>query len=360
MHPILGQLRRLGLYALAWIPLCAILLYLLAALGGLSWARAATLAIPLCVVYAFVCLSAWYSCRGTPLETSSFSRLALTHLSAAVVAGGIWTAVAKGLALAFSTVLVGLDQQVSGTYALLFGSGVLLYLLAVALHYVLLLDQASHEAEKREAEARVLARESELKALKTQVNPHFIFNCLNSISALTTSDSAKAREMCVLLADFLRKTLGLGEKTLIPLRDELTLTHSFLSVEQIRFGARLRLEEKMDPAVMDFLVPPLLLQPLVENAVGHGISNLTEGGWIRIEIERGAGESLKVRIENNFDPETPRRRGAGIGLKNVRLRLDAAYGSRARFDVRTECDRFTVALEIPAEGSAERSVDKSA
>jgi len=355
MHPILGQLRRLGFYLLAWIPLGAILLYLLAALGGLSWPRAAALAIPLCVVYAFVCLSAWYSCRGTPLETSSFSRLALTHLSAAVVAGGIWVVVAKVLAVALSTVFAGLEQQIAKDYPLLLGSGVLLYLLAVALHYVLLSDQASHEAEKRETEARVLARESELKALKTQVNPHFIFNCLNSISALTTSDSAKAREMCVLLADFLRKTLGLGEQTLIPLHDELGLTHSYLSVEQIRFGVRLKLEEKTDPAVLDCLVPPLLLQPLVENAVRHGVSNLTEGGWIRIEIGRGSGEVLFIRIENNFDPETPRRKGASIGLKNVRQRLDTAYGNRARFDVQTSGDRFAVSLELPGERSVEKS-----
>jgi len=362
MHPILGQLRRLGLYVLAWIPLGAILLYLLGALGGLSWGRAAALAIPLCVVYSFICLSAWYSCRGTPLETSGFSRLALTHLSAAVVAGGIWVAVARGLALAFSTVFVGLDQQIARSYPLIMGSGVLLYLLAVALHYVLLSDQASHEAEKREAEARVLARDSELKALKTQVNPHFIFNCLNSISALTTSDSAKAREMCVLLADFLRKTLGLGEKTLVPLRDELALTHSYLSVEQIRFGARLKLEEKTEPGVLEYLVPPLLLQPLVENAVRHGISNLTEGGWIRIEIGRGPAEklSLSIKIENNFDPETPRRGGTSIGLKNVRQRLDTAYGNRARFDVQTNGDRFAVSLELPEERSTQKSAEKPA
>jgi len=364
MHPILGQLRRLGFYVLAWIPAGAILLYLLEALGGLSWARAAALAIPLCGVYAFICLSAWYSCRGTPLETSSFSRLALTHLSAAMVAGGIWIAVAKGLAFALSSVFSGLDQQIGRDYPLIFGSGVLLYLLAVALHYVLLSDQASHEAEKREAEARVLARESELKALKTQVNPHFIFNCLNSISALTTSDPAKAREMCVLLADFLRKTLGLGEKTLIPLAEELALTRSYLSVEQIRFGARLKLEEKVEPGVLEYLVPPLLLQPLVENAVRHGISNLTEGGWIRIEIGRGSADRpslfLSIKIENNFDPETPSRKGASIGLKNVRQRLDTAYGDRARFDVRTHGDRFVVSLELPAENLTEKEAEMSA
>jgi len=276
--------------------------------------------------------------------------LALAHLSAAVVAACIWLVIARGLAIAFAYLgaFEGLDQQVAKDYPLLFGSGVLLYLLAVALHYVLLSTEASHEAEKRESEARLLARDSELKALKTQVNPHFIFNCLNSISALTVSDPAKAREMCILLADFLRRTLGLGEKALIPLRDELALSHAYLSVEQIRFGARLKLEEKTEPKALECLLPPLLLQPLIENAVAHGIANLTDGGWIRLDISQGAPESLSIKIENNFDPEAPRRRGAGIGLKNVRQRLNTSYGNRASFDVQTHGNLFSVALTFPA------------
>lgn len=353
MHPILGQPRRLPLYLLGWIPLGAILLYLLISLGGLSFIEGLALAVPLCLIYAFVCLSAWYSCRATPLETSGFWRLTLTHVTAAVLVSSVWVLMARGLAIALSNLdkFRGLDQSFPRIYPLLLGSGVLLYLLAVALHYVLLSDEASREAEKREVEARVLARESELKALKTQVNPHFIFNCLNSISALTSSDPAKAREMCVLLADFLRKTLGLGEKSLVPLCDELALTHSYLSVEQIRFGSRLKLEEKTEPSVMECLVPPLLLQPLVENAVAHGISNLTEGGWIHIDIRQRAPGGLSVRIENTFDPETPRRRGAGIGLKNVQQRLATSYGDRATFHVKTEGDRFVVSLDLPAEKS---------
>ena len=137
--------------------------------------------------------------------------------------------------------------------------------------------------------------------------------------------------MCVLLADFLRKTLGLGEKALIPLRDELALTHSYLSVEQIRFGARLKLEESRSRRIWTVCRASVVVQPLVENAVGHGISNLTEGGWIRIvRSVRGAGgnasslssDDLRIKIENNFDPETAAAQGHGIGLKNVRQRLD--------------------------------------
>jgi LytS/YehU family sensor histidine kinase len=228
----------------------------------------------------------------------------------------------------------------------------LLYLLSTALFYIVLSSQAAHEAEKNAVEARVLARESELKALKTQVNPHFIFNCLNSISALTTSDSAKAREMCILLAEFLRRTLGLGEKALIPLQDELALLHAYLSVEQIRFGSRLQVEEKTDPGALECMLPPLLLQPLVENAVAHGVAHLAEGGWIHLGIAQPAEDKLLIEIENNFDPEAPRRRGAGIGLNNVRQRLFASYGDKAKFEVQNGGGRFSVVLSLPAERPA--------
>src|SRR5215471_14301938 len=220
MHPILNNVRRLFLYLSAWGPVSAILIYLLVSLGGLSWGRAVIVAWPLCLIYAFICLSAWYSVRSVPMESSGAW---LTHLSAAVAASVLWLAIAKGWALVLgsSSRFAGVDVEVSRQFPLLFGNGFLLYLLSVALYYVLRSQQQSHVAEQRESEARLLARESELRALKTQVNPHFIFNCLNSISALTSSDPAKAREMCVLLGEFLRKTLGLGEKALIPLRDEL-------------------------------------------------------------------------------------------------------------------------------------------
>lgn len=348
MHPILGHFRRLVLYLAAWGPISGILLYLFASLAGLSWGRAAALAIPLCLVYAFVCLSAWYSCRNIPLENSGSW---LAHFAAALVASLLWIGVAKGLAMAWSSypTFGGLDQQMGRAYPLVFGSGVLLYLLGVALHYVLLSNEAAHEAAKREVEARVLARDSELKALKTQVNPHFIFNCLNSISALTSTNPTTAREMCVRLAEFLRKTLGLGEKARIPLGEELELMHAYLSVEQIRFGARLKFEENTDPEAVTCAVPPLLLQPLIENAIRHGVASLTEGGWVRLEIKTSPAKTLQIRIENNFDSDAPRRRGAGIGLKNVRQRVDTTYGSRARLDVRSTAEHFQIAMELPAE-----------
>jgi hypothetical protein len=351
MHPILGHFRRLVLYLAAWGPISAVLTYLFVALGGMTWSLALSLSIPLCLYYAFVCLSAWYVCRNIRLENSASW---LTHFAAAAVAGTVWKAVATGLAIALASThyFPGARAQVDRQGPLIWAMGTFLYLLSTALFYILLSNQAAHEAEKDRVEARALARESELKALKAQVNPHFIFNCLNSISALTANDPARAREMCILLAEFLRKALGLGEKTQISLEEELDLIHAYLSVEQIRFGVRLKFEEKIDADARSSTIPPLLLQPLIENAIRHGIATLTEGGWVRLEVTSRMPERLSIEVRNNFDAEAPRKPGAGIGLKNVRGRLDTTYGNRARFDVRADEAEFQVVIELPIEVKA--------
>jgi LytS/YehU family sensor histidine kinase len=155
--------------------------------------------------------------------------------------------------------------------------------------------------------------------------------------------------MCILLGDFLRRTLGLGEKQSIPLEEEMSLIHAFLAVEKIRYGARLQMEELVDKEALDAQVPPLLLQPLVENAVSHGVANLVEGGWIRLEVKQSNGY-LRIAIENLFDPEAPQRHRNGVGLANVRQRLQARYGDGATFGTAVDQGRFRVAISLPAEG----------
>ncbi|MDE3108332.1 MAG: histidine kinase [Acidobacteriota bacterium] len=356
MHPILGHLRRMVLYLAAWIPLAALLAYLLANTHAMDIREALVLAFPLCLVYAFVCLSAWYPCRVTPLERTGASKLAATHFLGALVATALWIFVAKMLTdeLSESAAFRGLDRRFAAAVPLLVGTGVLFYLLSVAFYYILLGIEVSRDAEARVMQASMLAREAELRALKAQVNPHFLFNSLNSISALTGSDPAKAREMCILLGDFLRRTLGLGEKSAIPLGEELSLIHAFLAVEKIRFGSRLNMVENVDPQAVNIAVPPLLLQPLVENAVAHGIANLVEGGCIQLNVALHEGV-LSILVENSFDPDAPVRHRNGVGLANVRQRLEARYGNRAKFGAQAAGTSFRVALEFPAEQEASAS-----
>jgi two-component system, LytTR family, sensor histidine kinase AlgZ len=357
MHPILGQIRRLTVYLLAWIPLAALMTYLLTIPRAISLEESAALAFPLCLLFAFVCLSAWYPCRVSPIDRSGLDRILWTHLSAAVVAGLLWVLASWVLAWILSANFPSfriLNARLDPELPLVFGLGVLFYLLSVAFYYVVIAVEASKAAEARVMQASVLAREAELRALKAQVNPHFLFNSLNSISALTTSDAPKAREMCILLGDFLRRTLGLGEKAAIPLDEEMSLIHAFLAVEKIRYGARLQMEEKIDKEALGAHVPPLLLQPLVENAVGHGIANLVEGGWIRLTAERRDGE-LSIVVENLFDPEAPPRRKSGVGLANVRQRLETRYGDRAKFATSIDGSCFRVAIRLPVESKEQAS-----
>lgn len=349
MHPLLTR-NRLGLYLLAWVPLVVTSTYVLATRGALSWAQATAIAVPVFLFYALVCLSAWYPCRATPLGKVSFTRLMLTHLIAAVFISFVWTRI--GAAISYAVLshaqFDALNRQFGPQVNTIFTVGVLLYLLSVAFHYVLIAMEESRRAETQANEARVLARDAELKALKAQVNPHFLFNSLNSISALTSVDPSKAREMCILLAEFLRMTLGLGEKSAIPLAEELALLDRFLAIEKVRFGTRLHVQEEIQEESKCVLVPPLVLQPLVENAIVHGIGNLPDGGTIRLVSQVNDGR-LSITIENTFDAESTPTRRTGMGMVNVRRRLEGRYSNEASIQVSAAADKFRVELSLPAE-----------
>lgn len=355
MHPILGHLRQLGLYLLAWIPLSLILIFLLRR-SGETWLAATAMTVPMCLVYAFLCLAAWYPCRAMPLEQSSFFKLVLTHFTAAMLLSALWVQLAKGLAVGLARwpYFTGFEGRVGGYLPLTWVTGILLYVLSVTLHYVVLAQEKAREAQERALEAQVLARDAELKALRAQVNPHFLFNCLNSISALTSADSTKAREMCILLADFLRTTLRLGRMESITLREELALVRGYLAIEKVRFGARVQMREEINGDALEMQLPPLLLQPLVENAIRHGIANLPEGGVIGLNVKRDP-DAVSIMIENSYDPDTPSSLKTGLGLDNVRRRLQARYGNHASIGVTTDNSRFAVQLRLPAQLNGDHS-----
>lgn len=342
MHPLLRG-GRLGLYFLAWLPIAGALSFLLAVQARVSWLAAIAIAIPFCLVLALICPSAWYTCRSLPLGKETLRRILITHFVSAVVAAGIWTVVAAALASIFAP--IGSNRAILPA---VFAIGMVLYLLAVAIFYVVLAVEAAQEAQAREAEAHLLAGKAELQALKAQVNPHFLFNSLNSISALTSIDAAKAREMCVLLGGFLRSTLGIGEKAAIPLAEELSLTRNYLAIERIRFGARLEVREEIASECDAYPVPPLLLQPLVENAVVHGIARLIEPGLIRIAAHRNKEGGVALVVENSFDGEAPpAKRAGGFGLVSVRKRLQAHYDGAATLRTVAAEGTYRVEIQLP-------------
>lgn len=347
MHPILGSARRLAFYLLAWLLIGLLLSVGLGVRDG-DWLTAIAFFVPLGVVFALISQSAWYVCRIFPLVRSHAWQVGGAQILAAIFASAVWVAAAGAWGRTLD--VAGLDSAGAALYqnqrALLFVIGALLFWLVAIFFYLLIAFDASKDAERANVELSLLAREAELRALRAQIDPHFIFNSLHSISALTATDPAAARRMCLLLADFLRETLRLGGNEQIPLAQELALADRFLAIEQVRLGQRLNVARETDPGATACLVPPLLLQPLVENAVNHGVAQLVEGGTIRMAASR-SGSTLTITLENPCDPERPRTRGVGLGLELLRKRLTNQYGASDAVYAREQEGQFKVEVRIP-------------
>lgn len=187
-------------------------------------------------------------------------------------------------------------------------------------------------------------KEIELSNLKSQLNPHFIFNALNSIRALVDENPGKAKQAINQLSSILRNSLVTEKRGLTSFDEELKLVRDYLGLESIRFEERLKTEFDLDPESKDFMVPPLMIQTLVENGIKHGISQLTEGGLVQIRTKVD-GDHLKIHIRNSgkFVVNGHKKEsGGGLGLENTRQRLKLIYGDEASFRILTEKDNFVL------------------
>jgi len=233
----------------------------------------------------------------------------------------------------------------SGWYALI--SWVAFYF---GIKHFLALEEKNHQLNETE----IMAKEAQLRALRYQLQPHFLFNTMNTISTLVLNNQPRAAtEMIGKLANLLRSSLDAPEIHHVPLSDELALTEEYLAIEAIRFGDRLSVRWDLDEDLAHVLVPRLILQPLVENAVRHGIARRPHGGFILVRTQR-MNQHLSVLIENEPPEEsesilldgTPR--ADGIGLQNTRQRLLRMYGSESTIYTTTNaCGNYEVAFSVP-------------
>lgn len=202
------------------------------------------------------------------------------------------------------------------------------------------------------------AKESELRALKSQVNPHFIFNALNSLRALIDEEPARARQAVTQLANLLRYSLQSGQLETVPVEDELRVVNDYLALEQVRHEERLRVRLDIAPETLMLPIPPMLLQTLVENAVKYGISNRPEGGEISI-LARRENDSLRLQVTNPGELLPAARLGGaggngastGLGLRNAAERLRLLFGDRASLQLRAASPELVIAeaiLPLPA------------
>jgi LytS/YehU family sensor histidine kinase len=225
-------------------------------------------------------------------------------------------------------------------------SGTFFYLLLVLVYYLVIYYLNLQEKTKAEGRLNEIVRESELNLLKSQINPHFLFNSLNSISALTITNPEQAREMTIKLSDFLRYSVSMGNSRFSTLGKEMEHIRKYLDIEKVRFGTKLQYTFTIDEACLNCEIPVMILQPLYENAIKHGVYEST--GEVMVQTTtRTVDGYLEILIINDFEPGAPSRKGTGIGLANIRERMKLIYKDEQLLTTQVKGNKFEVHLILP-------------
>ncbi|HYE15687.1 MAG TPA: histidine kinase [Pyrinomonadaceae bacterium] len=312
--------------------------------------------VPLTRAIAWQVLASWVFAAGTPLvlwlarrfrvERNNWRRRLLVHFAAGTTIAAAWAACHVTLDLWFSGNLSTLTpSNLARLVFANFDKQLLVYCIVVLVSHALDYHQRYREGELR-------ASQAQLQALKMQLHPHFLFNALHSISALVHKDPGAADRMIARLGDFLRLTLDTAAAQEVPLRQELEFLECYLGIERIRFCDRLTTSIDVDPLALNCRVPNLILQPIVENAIRHGIATRSAPGRVEIKAERrGAVLSLQVRDDGpglTAGARAGKASQTGVGLANTRARLEQLYGADYNFEMADDPRGGTlVTIEIP-------------
>ncbi len=279
------------------------------------------------------------------LDAANLANTLATHAATAALLIFVWVSFGYyALSLLFAGETLYLDF-LNNSIAFRATQGLAFYFLLVMNFYLLIYYDNSRKQSVREAELLGKVKEAELSMLKSQLNPHFIFNSLNSLSYLTLTDAPKAQEMVINLANFLRFSLNSPDK-LITLCEELKAIEQYLAIEKVRFEERLDIIIDCDEASQELRLPSMMLQPLVENAVKYGVYESVKGNHIHVRC-RQSGNYLQVSVTNEFEAVGVPRKGAGVGLTNVKERLKLVYSQDNLLQILKTETAFTVNISIP-------------
>ncbi|MEM9856414.1 MAG: histidine kinase [Bacteroidota bacterium] len=228
------------------------------------------------------------------------------------------------------------------------------YIITVAVYYIIRYFQYIQNEEQERSYLEIKNKEMQISLLKSQINPHFLFNTLNSISMLVGSNKVGARKVISQLSDVFRYALDSHEGAKVKLLSELNFIENYIKIQQVRFGDRLNYEVDADPKCMSFEIPPMILQPLIENSIKYGIGPKDDGGTIWLIIKKTQSgvyfeitdDGLGLNAKKVLDGKV---KGTGVGLKNTDKRLRSIYGLSARLHIQAKLDGYTVSFTIPTE-----------
>jgi sensor histidine kinase YesM len=347
-HPILKSRGALITYIAIWTVIGVFHFSLFYLAYGVDLNSALADSIVSTSIFAFLILRVCTLAKYFPLSWADFYRFAITQVAAALIISAIWIAVTYMLVFFVVVKDDSFERFFVNTLIWRVFIGMLLYTAIIFFNYLLVLYNSYIEKSAREAELNALIREAELKNLKFQINPHFIFNSLNSISSLTMINPEKAREMIVKLSEFIRYSVSQGDKKNSILRDELNNVRRYLDIEKIRFGEKFEVTENITDECLKIPMPNMLLQPLFENAIKHGVFESIDKVNIKFDCEKKEG-FLHIAVENNYDPDSVPAKGSGIGLNNIKNRLKLIYKRDDLIVIKKEKEKFLVDIYIPAE-----------
>jgi len=346
-HPILESRSRVLIWCLAWVILAAGQASVIHFIYGSTMDIAVADGMISMLLYGLLGLSIWfpvmYILRSNNKVLSMVMNVILTG-SATII---LWLVATRLLVRAVVPEKEDYDLFWHTVLVFRIAEGVLIFFVVTLIYYLYLSATQLAEKASRQAQLEAQVREGELKMLRAQINPHFLFNSLNSMSSLTLTDPMKAREMILKLSDFMRYSLSSRTDQPVTLQSEMESLRLYLEIEKVRFGERLMIEEEIQSECLTALLPGMLLQPLYENAVKHGVYESTDTVVIKTTAKKEA-ENVVISVTNTIDPESVvTRKGAGIGLVNVRSRLELFFGEKANLEVTRKDDSFNVVVKIP-------------
>jgi hypothetical protein len=346
-HPLLENRTRLLVWWLAWLILAAGQSLIIYFGYGSRIETAVADGIVSMILFGLLGLAVWFPVRFLLKEENQIYTTIFNVLLTGSLTLFVWLYGTRFIVKAM--VAEKVDYVIFWHSVLVFRitAGILLFFMMILVYYLFLSATRLAEKAARQAQLETQVREGELKMLRSQINPHFLFNSLNSVSSLTVTDPLRARDMIVKLSDFMRYSLSSRNEQPVTLRNEMESLRLYLQIEKVRFGERLRIEEDISPECLPALMPGMLLQPLYENAVKHGVYESTEEVTIRTTA-RKENERVIISVSNNVDTESVvTKKGAGIGLKNVGSRLELFFGDKADLTVNRNEESFTVIVRFP-------------
>jgi len=331
-------------YGLFWVVAAAGNVLVLVMGSGVEVLDAVVQVSAFLLSFAIIGSAIWYVIKFSTLEDNNFWRIISAHTIAASIIILIWMYFGMVIMKLFHP---GSLEQDKNQFVNLIFTGYFLYTIYVVFFYALNYYNGFKEKLRNEGKLKALVKEAELHALKSQINPHFLFNSLNSISSLTMTDPEKAQEMVINLSQLMRYSLKHDQIEKVPFKQELENNRLYLQIEKVRFGKKLDPEFDIMEECMNAEIPNMILQPLYENAIKYGVYEATEPVEVFTGSRMTEEGNLEVIIKNSYDSNVLSKRGEGIGLRNIRDRLQIIYDNPTLLKVEDNKKEFKVTLTIP-------------